>query len=283
MTAWEMYGWGLVGIWGMMTVLWVASIPLRNVSIVDIFWGLGFVGVNGWFYAAGEGDPVRKGLLLVLVTVWGLRLSGYLAWRNIGKGEDFRYQEFRRQYGEGRYWWLSYFQVFLLQGVLMGVIALPLAMGMGVGYCEEWMQYVMSAKNLDGANTIGTACDLNALDYAGIGVWCIGFLFEAGGDWQLARFKAHPAHKGKVMDRGFWRYTRHPNYFGDAMVWWGYGLVSVGAGVLWGLVGSVVMTLLLVKVSGVALLEKSLKEEKPGYADYVRRTNAFIPWWPRKD
>jgi steroid 5-alpha reductase family enzyme len=127
----EIYGWGFLGIWAMVTLLWLLSIPLRNVSIVDIFWGMGFVLTNLWYYIAGEGNPERKLLLLVLVSIWGLRLSIYLAWRNVGKGEDFRYEQFRKDYGPERYWWLSYFQVFLLQGLLMGLIAVPLAFGQG--------------------------------------------------------------------------------------------------------------------------------------------------------
>jgi steroid 5-alpha reductase family enzyme len=259
MGVWEVYAWGFVWIGVLMTLLWLVSIPLRNVSIVDIFWGLGFVLVNAWYFAQGLGNPSRKLLLLVLVTIWGLRLSGYLAWRNIGKGEDFRYQQFRQSYGPRRYWWYSYFQVFLLQGALMGVIALPLAMG--------------QAMDGDG---------LHGWDYLGTAIWLIGIIFEAGGDWQLARFKANPANKGKVLDTGLWRYTRHPNYFGDAAVWWGYGLISVAAGAWWGIIGSLIMTGLIIKVSGVALLERSLKEEKPEYAQYIKRTSAFFPWFPRK-
>lgn len=255
----EIYGWGFLGIWVLVTLLWLLSIPLRNVSIVDIFWGMGFVLTNGWYYWAGEGNPDRKLLLLILVSIWGLRLSIYLAWRNLGKGEDFRYQQFRKDYGADRYWWLSYFQVFLLQGLLMGLIAVPLAFGQGE-----------------------SRFGLNVWDYVGAAFWLIGFVFEAGGDWQLARFKADPANKGKVMDRGFWRYTRHPNYFGDAAVWWGFGLIAIGAGGYWGVLGSILMTGLIVKVSGVALLEKSLKTQKPQYAEYIRKTSAFFPWFPKK-
>ena len=260
MSALEVYLWAWVLIGGCMTLLWLASIPLRNVSIVDMFWGMGFVIVGAWAFMTGQGDPGRKWLLLFLVGIWGLRLSGYLAWRNWGKPEDFRYQKFRQDYGPQRYWWFSFFQVFLLQGVLMGVIVLPVVF----------------------AHAAGEGRPIGAWDVAGALVWLIGFFFESVGDWQMARFKGNPANKGKVMDRGLWRFTRHPNYFGDSAVWWGYGLIAVGAGVWWAAIGSVIMTALIIKVSGVALLEKSLGSTKPGYADYVRRTRAFFPWPPKR-
>jgi steroid 5-alpha reductase family enzyme len=244
----------------LMTLLWLVSIWFKNVSIVDLFWGLGFVVSAGVYAFFSEDIGTRGFLVLSLVIVWGLRLSGYLAWRNIGKGEDFRYREFRRHYGEKRYWWISYFQTFLLQGVLMWLISVPLLgsmMGQGVQ-------------------------EISMIDFAGLAIWLIGFVFEAGGDWQLARFKSNPANKGSVLNSGFWRYTRHPNYFGDAAVWWGFGLFSISAGSYLPVLGSLLMTALIIKVSGVALLEKTLKTDKPGYAEYIRRTSAFIPWFPKK-
>jgi steroid 5-alpha reductase family enzyme len=243
-----------------MTILWLWSVVIKNVSIVDIFWGMGFVIVNAFYvFASGELNP-RKILILVLVSLWGVRLSVYLALRNIGKGEDFRYQEFRRKYGPERYWWVSFFQTFLLQGALIMIVSLPL---LGV-----------SASPSDGA--------LGVFDYIGIAVWIIGFSFEAGGDYQLARFKKNPSNKGKVLDSGFWKYTRHPNYFGDSAVWWAYALFSIAAGGYWQIIGSIIMTLLIVKVSGVALLEKSLNQAKPQYRDYILKTNSFFPWFPKK-
>lgn len=276
---WEIYLWGLLGIWVMVTLLWLLSIPLRNVSIVDIFWGLGFVGVNGLYFVLGDGLPARKWLLLIVVSLWGLRLAGYLAWRNIGKPEDFRYQEFRRKYGAHRYWWLSYFQVFLLQGLLMWLISAPLAYA-------HWGSLLVGQEGIGtwGAlKLLGPAQrPLGVLDYLGLACWAVGLFFESVGDAQLARFKADPSNKGKVMDRGLWHYTRHPNYFGDTAVWWGFGLIAVAAGGYWAFLGTLLMTGLIIKVSGVALLEKTLTSDKPGYAEYVRRTSAFIPWFPRK-
>jgi len=250
----------LVVIIGMMTILWLISTFLKNVSIVDLFWGFGFVLSSVVYFILTDGNSPRKILLLILVTVWGSRLSLYLAWRNVGKGEDFRYREFRRQYGENRYWWISYFQTFLLQGVLMWLISAPLL----------------------GAQYLTPQNELTILDFSGIIVWTIGFMFEAGGDWQLARFKANQANKGKVLNTGFWRYTRHPNYFGDAAVWWGFALICISAGSYLPVLGSVLMTLLIIKVSGVALLEKTLKSNKPEYIAYVEKTSAFIPWFPKK-
>jgi steroid 5-alpha reductase family enzyme len=244
----------------LMTILWVISVLIKNVSIVDLFWGFGFVVTAVFYFINTEGFEPRKILILSLAAIWGLRLSVYLAWRNIGKGEDFRYKEFRREYGENRYWWISFFQTFVLQGVLMWLISAPL---LGAQY------YVQE----------GT---LGILDYAGIIFWIIGFSFEAGGDYQLAVFKSNPANKGKVMSRGFWRYTRHPNYFGDSAVWWGFGLICISAGSYVPVIGSVIMTALIIKVSGVALLEKSLKEQKPEYKEYIEKTSAFIPWFPKK-
>lgn len=244
----------------LVTLLWIWSIAITNVSIVDLFWGIGFVVVNA-FYAFTSGElNSRKILALVLVSIWGLRLAIYLAQRNIGKGEDFRYQEFRRTYGAKRYWWVSFFQTFLLQGVLIMIVSLPLL----------------------AIHSSADSGDLKWLDYLGIAVWIIGFAFEAGGDFQLSRFKKDKANKGKVLDTGFWKYTRHPNYFGDSTVWWAFAIFSIAAGGYWQIIGSIAMTLLIIKVSGVALLEKTLNQTKPQYNAYIEKTNSFFPWFPKK-
>jgi steroid 5-alpha reductase family enzyme len=124
--------------------------------------------------------------------------------------------------------------------------------------------------------------NLNLLDYFGIFVWLVGFTFEAGGDLQLSRFKADPNNKGKVLNTGLWKYTRHPNYFGDSAVWWAYALFSIAAGSYWQITGSFIMTLLIIRVSGVALIEKTLNESKPQYRDYIQKTSSFLPWFPKK-
>ena len=244
----------------LVTILWIWSVYLKDVSIVDIFWGLGFVILN-IFYVFNSGDlNSRKILLLVLVSVWGLRLSIYLAYRNIGKGEDFRYQEFRRKFGPKRYWWFSYFQVFLLQGALMILISSTL---LGMSFSSQ-------------------PTTPSSLDYIGIGIWLIGFIFEAGGDYQLMRFKKNTNNKGTLLITGFWKYTRHPNYFGDAAVWWSYAIFSISAGAYWQIIGSILMTLLIINISGVTLLEKSLKQTKTAYSDYIDKTSSFFPWFQKK-
>ncbi len=243
-----------------MTLLWIVSIIIRNVSIVDIFWGTGFVITCVYYFLNTHGNDSRKIILMTLVAIWGIRLSVYLAWRNLGKGEDFRYREFRRKYGEKRYWWISYFQTFLLQGVLMWLISAPLL----------------------GAQFYGQDSLPGIPDYTGILLWITGFVFETGGDLQLARFRSDNTNKGKVLDTGFWHYTRHPNYFGDSAVWWAYGLLCTGAGSFLPVLGSVLMTALIIKVSGVVLLEKSLNQQKPDYRDYIERTSSFFPWFPKK-
>jgi steroid 5-alpha reductase family enzyme len=243
-----------------MTLLWIYSVRIRNASIVDSFWGAGFV-LQAWVYFAltPDGFTARKLLISALVTVWGLRLSIHIHRRNHGKPEDFRYQEFRRRYGPG-YWWISFFQVFLLQGILMFIIGAPLLLA----------QYSPTPE----AITI--------LDVLGLIVWIVGFYFEAVGDAQLARFRADPNNKGKVLNTGLWAYTRHPNYFGDAAQWWGFYLIALSAGGWWTIFSPLLMTLMLIKVSGVGLLEKTLAKTKPGYAEYMRTTSAFIPWPPRR-
>lgn len=259
MTFIEIYIQALITIMVMMTGLWIASIFLKNVSIVDLFWGFGFV-VAGWIYFLyTDGYESRKILLMILVTIWGLRLSVYLAWRNTGKGEDFRYRQFRKNYGK-RYWWISFYQTFLLQGILMWLISAPL----------------LGAQFYSGKSAI------NIFDILGTLFWIIGIIFEAGGDYQLAKFKSDPDNRGKILDSGLWRYTRHPNYFGDTAVWWGYGFICVAAGSYLPVLGSLLMTALIIKVSGVALLEKSLKGTKPQYKAYINKTSAFIPWFPKR-
>lgn len=242
----------------LVTLLWLWSVAIKNVSIVDIFWGMGFVIVNAFYFYHSEEHTIRQMIVCFLVSLWGTRLSAYLAWRNIGKGEDYRYQEFRQRYGPKRYWWFSYFQVFLLQGALIMIVSLPL-LAINSDYSE-----------------------MNWLDYVAIIVWLIGFVFEAGGDYQLAKFKRNLDNKGKVLNTGFWKYTRHPNYFGDATVWVSYALFCIASGSYWPVIGTIIMVLLILKVSGVVLLEETLKTSKPQYREYMEKTSSFIPRPPKK-
>ena len=243
------------------TMLWLLSLALRNSSIIDIYWGAGFVLVNWVAFGLGtEGYLPRKALLAALATIWGLRLSIYVLWRNWGKGEDFRYRKWREEAG-GSWWWKSLFKVFLLQGALQLIVAAPL----------------IAAQALPGLPR------LTLLDFVAVAVWLIGFTFEAAGDWQLARFRADPANRGRLLQSGVWRYTRHPNYFGDAAQWWGFYLIAAATGVGAVTVFSpILMTFLLVRVSGVGLLEKTLRETKPGYREYMDTTSAFVPWLPKR-
>jgi steroid 5-alpha reductase family enzyme len=243
-----------------MGALWLLSLALRNASIVDVFWGLGFVVIAAVGLARTDaGDAPRRWLVAAMVGLWGLRLAGYLLWRNAGAGEDPRYRAMRRHWG-ARFWWVSGFTVFALQGVLMWIVSLP-------------VQLVMLAPG----------GPLGALDALGVGLCAIGLFFEAVGDWQLARFKADPANAGRVMDRGLWRYTRHPNYFGDVCVWWGIFAVALATPHgPWSVVGPLLMTFLLLRVSGVAMLERSIGKRRPEYARYAERTSAFFPRPPRR-
>ncbi len=243
----------------LMAALWALSVVLRDASIVDPFWGLGFA-VVAWTSAATAGSLDRESVLLVaLTTVWGLRLSAYLSWRNLGKGEDFRYVAMRKRWGN-RFTLVSLGTVFLLQGLLMWVVSLPVQLGQDPGPGEG----------------------LGWLAGAGVALWAVGLVFETVGDLQLVRFKAVAANAGRVLDTGLWRYTRHPNYFGDFCVWWGLFLAALAFGApWWTAVGPVLMSFLLMRVSGVTLLERSLSRRKPGYEEYVRRTSAFFPRPPR--
>lgn len=241
------------------TILWLISVAIKNASIVDLCWGLGFVIINLFMWIYSPNSTPRQTIVTLLVTLWGVRLSAFLTWRNVGKGEDFRYQKFRADYGAHRYWWFSFFQVFLLQGVILWIVALPLA----------------------GVHLFKNNSSLNIIDYLAIVIWIIGFIFEAVGDYQLAYFKKNARKKSQILNTGLWRYTRHPNYFGDATIWWAFALFAIANGQYWGVIGAILMTYLLVRVSGVAMLERTLKKDKPGYAEYVRKTNAFFPWFPK--
>jgi steroid 5-alpha reductase family enzyme len=257
-TALATLGWCTLGVTALMLGLWLASIRLRDVSIIDPFWGLGFV-VIAWIAGlTTDGDMGRRLLLVGLTSIWGLRLFVYLLWRNRGKPEDFRYAAMRERHGS-RFIWVSLGTVFVLQGVLMLAVSLPVQMGQ-----------IPATPGLGPLAVLGTA------------VWACGLACESIGDWQLARFRANPDNRGRVLDSGLWRYTRHPNYFGDFLVWWGLWLIAAETG--WGLLtipGPIIMSILLIRVSGVALLERDIGQRRPGYAEYVRRTSPFFPRPPR--
>ena len=241
----------------LMLGVWLLSLFLQDVSIVDIFWGIGFVVVAGISIILADSPPPRAWLLAGMAFLWGLRLAGHLAWRKFGKPEDHRYRALRESYDKN-FWLVSLWLVFGLQAVLIWVISWPLQVAPGgSGGWNRW-------------------------DFTAVAVWIIGFLFESVGDFQMARFKSNPANQGKVYSSGLWRFTRHPNYFGDFLVWWGLTLLAFAGGAPWWIIISpLTISFLLIRVSGVTLLEKSLKQRTPGYEEYMRRTSSFFPWPPK--
>ncbi|MDH3410779.1 MAG: DUF1295 domain-containing protein [Gammaproteobacteria bacterium] len=238
-------------------VAWLFSVVKRNVSFVDSLWPLFFLLSVGIFAYMAQPLSDRAVLVLVLVALWSLRLSIYITARNWGEAEDYRYQTIRKN-NEPGFAFKSLYIVFGLQGLLAWLIALPLL------------------------PAITASTELGVIDLLAAILWLVGFIFEAGGDFQLARFKADPDNKGRVLDSGLWGLTRHPNYFGDFCVWWAYYLFAVSAGGWWSIASPILMSILLLKVSGVAMLEKTISKRRPKYADYIRRTNAFFPG-PKRD
>lgn len=247
---------GFAAILALFAVLWLASLRLRDASIVDPFWGLAFLLATAVYFAGAGSATPRRVIVLAIVGIWAVRLGLHIYTRNRGLGEDPRYQEFRRQ-GGASYWWISFFRVFLLQAILAWIVSAPL----------------LAAQLAD--------APLGPLDFAGLALWAAGLLFEAIGDMQLRAFRADPASKGRVLRTGLWAWTRHPNYFGEAVLWWGYFVIALGVGGWWTIFAPALMTFLLVRVSGVAFLERGLAARRPGYAEYIRDVPAFIPRRPR--
>ncbi len=237
-------------------VCWLISLRGHDVSIVDRLWPLLFIAAAGCYAGLAPVGVARLWLVLALVSLWGLRLSAYITWRNWGAGEDRRYQSIRQRNNPG-FARKSLYLVFALQALLAWVISLPLL------------------------GAIFSTRPLNITDLLGTGLWAAGFLIESTADWQLSRFRATPHSQGQVMDRGLWRYSRHPNYFGECCVWWGLYLLALAAGAWWAIVGPALLTLMLLRVSGVVLLEKDIAGRRPAYREYIQRTSAFVPWPPR--
>lgn len=251
---------GLAATLGGMTLLWGESLRRRDASIVDSWWGLGLALLSLLYAAATDGYAPRNVLIVSLTWIWGVRLSVHIHLRNRGRPEDPRYAGWRAAAGAG-FWWKSWFSVFLLQGCLMWLISAPLLVAQAARHPAHFTW-------LDGVGTL---------------LWAIGFVFEAVGDEQLRRFRADPTRRGQVLDTGLWAWTRHPNYFGDALVWW--GLFAIAAAVPWGVItmfSPIMMTALLTRVSGVRLLENGLRRSRAGYDEYASRTSAFFPLPPRR-
>lgn len=235
---------------------WLVSLAKRDVSIVDSLWSL-LVLTPALVVALRLPAPgPRAGWLLALAVLWAARLAVYLTWRNWGEPEDRRYVEIRAR-NEPHFQWKSLYLIFLLQAALAAVVSLPLVASLAAARAPGW------------------------LDWAGIALCAGGLACETLADWQLARFRRAAASAERVLDRGLWRYSRHPNYFGECCVWWGFFLVALSAGAWWTVVSPLLMTVLLLRISGVSLLEKDIALRRPAYRDYVRRTSAFLPWPPR--
>jgi len=247
---------GLAAILILFTILWAVSLRLENASIADVAWGPGLLVIGLIYYFTSDGAPLRAHLTLGLLAIWALRLGAHLAIRTRLQGEDFRYVKWRDEYD---HWWLvSYFKVFLLQAVAGWIVSLPIYFAIV---------------------SVGPPA-LTLLDYAGAVLVVCGLVFESLADEQLRRFRADRVNRGKVLDTGLWSYTRHPNYFGDALVWWGFGVIAVATGGVPGLLGPLVLTYLLIYVSGVPLLESTLIEKR-GYIQYAGKTPAFLPLPPQ--
>lgn len=256
---WHLYGFSLLLMLGFAVGGWVLSVIKHNVTLVDSLWSLFFLIAASYYFShisAADGLS-RSSIVITLVVVWSVRLSAYLTYRNRGGHEDRRYATIRRN-NEPHFWFKSLYIVFILQAVLAWLVSMPIL------------------------PAIVSPHPLSALDGVAALLWCFGMAWEVLADWQLTRFKSWPANQGQVLDSGVWRYTRHPNYFGEACVWWAFGLFGIASGNVWTLMGPALMHLLLLKVSGVALLEKDIGERRPHYARYIAQTNAFYPG-PKKN
>ena len=248
-----------------MTALWAYCVRIRDVSVIDAFWPLGMVILAGTTALLTDGSPVRSGVLLALTALWGLRLSFHLFVRWRGHGVDPRYAAILGRLMDKKGWSFakaSFLQVFAMQCVLLILVCLPAQLGQ------------ISAE----------PTSIGVLGWIGIALALTGIAFETIGDAQLTAFRGNAANAGKVLDTGLWRYTRHPNYFGDVCTWWGIWLVAAEttAG-LYSIIGPLILTFLLTRVSGVPMLEHRLKKNRPDYEAYLRRTSSFIPWPPRRD
>ncbi|PLX83076.1 MAG: steroid 5-alpha reductase [Desulfuromonas sp.] len=239
-----------------MTLIFCFALTIKDNSVVDIFYGTAFlVGCWGSYLIYGSGHP-RQWLILLLLTIWGLRLAIHLFFKKRGHEEDFRYRKWREEWGE-TFVWRSFLQIFMLQGLVVVAVSTPALL-------------VVTSPG----ETLGWP------DLVGTFIWFFGFFFEALGDWQLLRFKSDPANRGKIMRYGLWKTTRHPNYFGEALLWWGIFLIGLGAsqGMI-GIVSPLLIGFLLLKVSGIPMLEEKY-EGNPEFELYRKQTNAFFPWFP---
>jgi len=252
MTHWEIYFGALMALGLFALAGWVLSLMRDNVTHVDSMWSL-FIGMAAYTYTLFFYELHDRALLvLTLVTIWALRLSAYLTVRNWTPHEDHRYAAIRKN-NQPFFWLTSIYIIFGFQAVLAWMISAPLF------------------------GAIKNNSALNFIDYLGASIVIFGFLWETIADTQLANFKANASNQGKVLNTGLWRYSRHPNYFGECCIWWGFYFIAIAAGAWWSVFSPIIMTFLLLKFSGVALLEKDIGERRPAYAEYIKNTNAFWP------
>ncbi len=250
----------LCGLGAMMVLafgVWLLSVAKHDASIVDSVWSvLIYLGGAVYVLTLPQTGP-RTFWVMVLGALWAIRLAAYITWRNWGEAEDRRYVDIRAR-NQPDYERKSLYLVFEMQALLAWIVSMALLAAVSGGSAWSW------------------------LDSLGASIMLFGLIFETVGDAQLAAFKGHADNRGKVMDKGLWYYTRHPNYFGEFCVWWGFYLMALSAGGWWAIVSPLLMSMLLLKVSGVTLLEKDITERRPAYRDYIARTNAFFPGPPKK-
>lgn len=259
MLSWPIYLYSLATIAMFAFAGWLLSLMRKNVTHVDSMWSLFFMiaaFTTAAFVLFVVVAPPRLMLVLACVSIWALRLFIYLTWRNWGPHEDSRYVQIRKN-NQPHFWFKSLYIIFGFQALLAWVISISLHAA------------------------IAATSVLNLIDYFGFALFAFGLLWETLADMQLSRFKANPSNKGKVLNTGVWRYSRHPNYFGEACVWWAFYLFALAGGAWWAIISPILMTLLLLKVSGVSLLESTIVERRPAYAEYIKNTNAFIPGVPK--
>lgn len=252
---WSLYVDGIGVIVILSTLTWVLSLFLKDVSIVDSAWSLMFLVSGIYYYQSTITPDIRTDIFFGLLIVWSLRLAIHLTWRNWGEPEDRRYQDIRKKYSPN-FEFKSLFIIFVFQAVLASIVSLPVVSVMG---------------------TQSEATNVGVVEYVAILIWSIGFLYESIADWQLAKFKSDESNTNKVMNAGLWRNTRHPNYFGEFLIWWGFYIYAFSTGPWWVIISPLLMSWLLLKFSGVVMLEETIIKRRPKYQEYIDKTNAFFP------
>lgn len=252
---WSLYldGVGVIVILAAST--WVLSVFLKDVSIVDSAWSLMFLASGIYYYQHNMAADLRTNIFFILLIIWSLRLAIHLTWRNWGEPEDRRYQDIRRKYSPN-FAVKSLFIIFIFQALLASIISLPVVA-------------VMNGQN--------ESVSVGYIEFIAVVIWIVGFLYESIADWQLAKFKSDERNSGQVMDAGLWKYTRHPNYFGEFLIWWGFYIYAFNSGPWWIIISPLLMSWLLLKFSGVVMLEETIVKRRPGYQKYIDSTNAFFP------